>query len=443
MRCSVNFLKIDKANNIMLLRVPDVILNKILSCLDLSDVSIVVVLCKYTKSIKSQIYESAQYAHIHNKYTVKRLVECCPKIKHVTITTSYLNADQYDLLHRLNLETIVHRAIRDSEITLRFKNLKNLDVWNISYFNVENCTELENISVRSYSSEVDLSGFAKLKSVRINDTAYLEELPPKLPFTKLNLKSTLTDEILRLPLDTLHIEVGRFINKILPILERANLKHLKIKCQLPSGRSLGAGFTREIHMPNLRTLELLYMTVRLSMLKFTNITDLSMIRCKFVCEQFKILAITKLTLEGCNIDLDSLTLRLKYLSILDCEVTGSLSQLPETLEYLEIIDSDVVIGNLSRLSKLHTLIINIVNEEDNLLITDEALISISKLPIRVLSLCGCGLNDSHMDYLADMQINDLNLESNDITMVGIRKLRRLPLRRLEVSDIPLIDMMLR
>jgi hypothetical protein len=185
------------------------------------------------------------------------------------------------------------------------------------------------------------------------------------------------------------------------------------------------------------------MAVSLSMLKFTNITDLSMIRCKFDCEELKILAITKLTLEGCKIDLDSLAhLRLKYLSMRDCKITGSLNQLPETLEYLEIIDSDVVIGNLSRLRKLHTLIINIANEEDNVVVTDEALISISKLPIRVLSLRGCGLTDSYMDYLADMQINDLNLESNDITIVGIRKLRRLPLRRLEVSEIPLLHMML-
>lgn len=430
----------------LLLSVPDVILNKVLSCLELSDVSVIATLCEYTNSIKKQIYESARYAHIKNKYAVKRLVKYCPKIKHITIHVD-MSPDDITLIHKWNLETLVYDLPRD-DITLRFKTLKNLEVWNISYFNVTECTELENICAKSYSSEFDFSVFTKLKSIRMKEYAAFAELPTKLPFTELKVRSEVTDEILKLPLDTLHIEIGRSITKSLPILEQTNLKHLGITCQSPDGR-FGAEFKRDILMPNLRTLELAFMKVKLRTLKqLKNLTELSLRGCKFkcnefACEEFKSMPITKLSLEGCEIDFSYLThLRLKYLSIRECDLTGDVHQLPESLEHLEIIDSDIDIGDISQLRKLHTLILGSTDEENPMRVTNEGLAAISKLPIRVLELRACNLNDNQMTYIADMQINNLNLECNDLSIVGIKKLKRLPLRRLEVSDMPLLDMTL-
>jgi hypothetical protein len=201
-------------------------------------------------------------------------------------------------------------------------------------------------------------------------------------------------------------------------------------------------------MSTLRTLELESVKLKLSMLKnLVNLTDLSLDNCEFGCGEFKSIAelpITTLTLCKHEIVLSNLSeLRLKYLSLCECnDTTGNLGELPRTLTYLEVTDSDITIGDMSRLDKLNTLMICDIESDNPITVTDEELTSISKLPITVLNLSGCILNDDSMDFIADMQVNDLNIESNNITIMGIRKLRRLPLRQLEASNIPLLHMTL-
>ncbi len=427
----------------MLLSIPDVILDKILSCLDLDDVSIVVVLCKYTSSIKKQIYESVRHAEIHNKFVIKQLIENCPKIKHLTIRPDDIDEEEYNLINRLNLETLIHDSYCGKDVVLKFKNLKNLEIRNLSYFDIEECTALESITVDSIT-KTGCAAIANLK-LRIKNDMDFNDLPNG-PINELCISYIWTKDIVKFPLDTLRI-TGKRATKYLSYIEQMNLKHLSI-----GYRNTYEGYNTVLHsnlnMPTLRTLELESVKLKLSMLKnLVNLTDLLLDNCEFGCGEFKSiteLPITKLTLCKHAIVLSNLSeLRLKYLSLCECnDTTGNLGELPRTLTYLEVTDSDITIGDMSRLDKLNTLMICDIESGNPIAVTDEELASISKLPITVLNLSGCILNDDSMDFIADMQVNDLNVESNNITIMGIRKLRRLPLRQLKASNIPLLHMTL-
>ena len=442
----------------MLLRIPHAILQKTLSYLRLCDISILVVLCKYTKSIKKQIYESVQSVHIVNEIKVRKIVENCPKIKHVTIHVCELTDEHYNLIHQLNLESLIHDNPREN-LKLSFKNLKHLNVRNLDDFNIDDCKMLEHITVRDFTGPIDKSKFPNLKSFRITHNA--EFIQYDLPITELS-EEKFTEEMLQLPLDTLRVSVDRSITKSLSLIARSNIKNLELTSEDNSkyGKLLNklrlavlllkyGTMTCHLDIPTLQVLTLDCVNISMYALsKLVNLTELSIKKCVSEFADYTLLngiadlRITKLSIIQCKFDLDNLArLPLKYLSITDCAFTGKFHHLPNTITTLILLDLHITIDQLN-LSKLDTLIVQNTNIDKMTTITNTGLESISKLPITVLELTGCNLTDDNIGYLADMQVNDLKLRYNDLSIVGIRKLKRLPLRRLEVSDISLLDMVL-
>jgi hypothetical protein len=132
-------------------------------------------------------------------------------------------------------------------------------------------------------------------------------------------------------------------------------------------------------------------------------------------------------------------MKLKSLRLIDCIVEGDLNNLPKTLKILSLVG--LYIDKLPYLDKLQTLKISSPYVDNKEVMSEGVLQTISRMPITNLTLTGCMLNDTHMDCLLDMPLNFLDIQRNNITIVGLRKLRRLPLRRLEVSDIPILHVM--
>ena len=424
----------------MLLSIPDVILDKILSCLDLDDVSIVVVLCKYTSSIKKQIYESALYAKIYEKYTVWRIVENCPKIKHLTICSSEFGKEHVNLIHRLNLETLVNKNSNTPGFTLKFKTLKNLEVWDISDFDITDCPALENIITVCFSERTYKA--ANLKSIKIRGYPDVDELS-NWPVTELRIKPRSLLDAIEFPLDTLTLEVDENPNKSISILKKTKLKSLSIQFHHSDDHKVK--IRHDIDLPSLRSLELESVELSLNKLKcLTGLTELSLDNCSLECDAFEHISrlpITKLSLSRIKIDLSELRkFKLRYLTLYDCEIIGRM-YFPKTLRHLEIMGENTIIDEMPNIA-LDTLKICSTDPSNPIKITNDGLAAISKLPITVLELTECGLNDDNIGYLANMQINQLSIEGNDITIVGLRKLNRLPLRKLEVSTVPLLHMAL-
>lgn len=436
----------------MLLSVPHVILQKILSSLVLEDISIIVTLSRYTKSIKRQIYESALYAKICNQCKINTMVQNCPKIKHLVISAEKITCENFELLHQLNLETLLIESDIDGKLS--FRNLKRLDVINLDEYDIDDCVSLEHIGAKTFTNYINRKDFPNLKSVRLGKGIYYQS---DLPITDLWVSSTIASNIFELPLHTLYINnlQSPDADRVFSLIEKSKIKKLYVgsrtafsaSCNSSELTSLGLNrcILKDLNTPNIRRLTLAHITVDLQLLiKMQYINELHLEDCKYDYSQFGLLAelpITKLRIINCQVDLGTIAkMRLKDLVLTGCHVTGDFNELPKTLNTLSLIDLNI--NEIPYLDKLHTLTISNTSEDDREVISERVLHIISRLPLINLTLNGCMLNDSHINYFADMQLNSLDIKNNNITIVGIRKLKRLPLRRLEVSNIPLLHMIL-
>ncbi len=433
----------------MFLRAPEVILQKILSFLLLDDISIVVTLCKYTKSIKSQIYASALFANITNEFNVKTIVENCPRIKYMVVSTGRIDSTHLELLHKLNLETLyIEENI--SFVKLSFKNLKKLGVVNMEDYDTKDCALLEHICVKNITTKINKSKFPNLKSVKISGGGSYQL---DLPITDLWTASRITPDVIKLPLHTLYISELQTseANTTFSLIEKSNIKTLRVGSRLEFNVSgnypklvsliLKRGILKNVSAPNLRKLELAQVKVNIQiLLKMTNLDDLCLDNCIYNYSEFGLISklpITNLVLLNCRVNLDTIAkMKLKSLRLIDCIVEGDLDNLPKTLQILSLVG--LYIDKLPYLDKLQTLKISSPYVDNKEVMSEGVLQTISRMPITNLTLTGCMLNDTHMDCLVNMPLNFLDIQRNNITIVGIRKLRRLPLRRLEVSDIPIL-----
>lgn len=438
-------------------------LQHILSFLTLDDVSMIVTLCKYTSTSKKQLYELVRHVFIDNKIYINKIVENCPKIKHVTIEDYDLTNTHFNMLQNLELESLVYTAEHDRSIRLAFKNLKRIELHSLSYTDILGCVSLEHITIEQYDRVIHKYNFPNLKSLRITHGIYSKlgnDLPYDLPITEIAIGTRLDDRIFSFPLDRLHLDIVKESSEFVSLVEHSNIKHLNIHGNVRSlndipydrfkliSLTLAHGIlTTQLNIPTLRKLELLSMDVNLDALKpLVNLTDLSLHTHSYSYNKFDVLStlpITKLSLDSCRVNLDVIAkMKLTHLELYDCTFNrNGIDMLPETLVSLELANSIVCIHDIPYFSKMHTLKIHNMSSNKQITITNTGLMSISRLPITTLKLYGCGLTDDHIDYIADMNVNYLDIQNNDITIFGVRKLRKLPLRRLEVSGIPILHFM--
>lgn len=466
-----------------ILALPKDTLNHTLSFLRINDISIMVTLCHRTVEMQQQIYRSVRIANIYDEIHIKKVVDTCPNIKHLTLLDDITLSNKHiQLLQKLDLESFYFNNVQDSDdsddsdddsdddnedddddrVKIPFKNLKTISLYRLSYCDLRECKRLEKIIIDNLDRHIEADDFPNLKSVIINgfkDDTDDELIQFDIPITELTIKMELTDEILKLPLRKLEIDGG--INEIdINVLTQLPLEELTIHKSIDKRISLNnmkltsltfshSNLSYTINMKTLRNLCLDSMKVDLSNLRtLVNLNSLSLKECVYTRSGFKYLEslpITSLCIFDSVIDIDTISkFKLTYLSLGMCNFDSSdIMKLPLTLMELRIFNTKhSIISDIPYFSKLHTLYINYSTRlrRNRLCITDDGMEAISKLPVINLTLSNCGLYDDNMDYIARMNINELNLEYNNITILGIRKLKKLPLRKLDIMNVPILHL---
>lgn len=464
-----------------ILKLPIDALTHIISLLTLDDVSIIPTLCRYTKSITRQIYRSVKYATICSEITTKTIVDNCPNIKHLIVTSDVtLEPIHFNMLSSLNLEAFTYGGYNDEYdedddvpqnriVKIPFKNVKKLMLYRLKGYNISECKLLEDLTLNIIDERIDIHNFPNLKSVKTisgfkdNDiyedsTGYIQL---DLPVTELITKKELDEDIVSLPLSTLNLCTDEYSSyDCLNLLRKTSVKHLSITGGIENSSqifnemklhslSVTQGYINEmLNISTLRYLCVANATVDFYMFtKLVNLDSLSIHTCGYPQDNFKhisSLSIKTLQLKGTVFDIDTISnLKLKYLRLDECIISPTdIAKLPTTLEELILDELDCEeINNLPHMPKLHRLHVSNYNRKASQrrfkqYITDSCLEMISRLPITNLALTNCGLCDHHMDYIANMNVNELDLEDNNLTIIGMRKLKKLPLRNLIINNIP-------
>lgn len=432
-----------------ILTLPNVILNHTISFLRLDDVSMIVNLCKHTVRIQQNIYKAVRIALICFESNINKVVDNCPGIKHLTLDYEItLNHKIVQVLGKLNLESFDFNDVdKDSDdntqdIVLPFKNLKTISMYKLTRCDLKECKLLENIKVCNVHIKIDKDDFPNLKSVVFG--VFVDDHDSKLiqydiPITELTTVLDLNSDMLRLPLRKLSIYTSHHRNKsCLEILQHMQLEELHVYGNIPKNISFNEMKLKSLSLTDCNV------QIDLSILRnLTNLTSLELRNCKYKKSTFKYLESLKLVhllILNSEIDIDVISkFKLKYLYINDRNIISSdIMKLPLTLTELTLCSlKHDLIDDIPYFDKLHTLFIrydrNIKYKTRR--ITDNGLKAICRLPVVDLTLSNCGLCDNDMDFIANMNVNILNLDNNDISIIGAKKLRKLPLRKLDINAI--------
>jgi hypothetical protein len=148
------------------------------------------------------------------------------------------------------------------------------------------------------------------------------------------------------------------------------------------------------------------------------------------------LTITQLRCNNMFVEPDIIADTLTKLSLTVCHTHPDLiARLPNTITDLKIIECMEIDCNKLQLSNLTALELS-GNYKFAVRLSDESLRWIAKNKISDLTFKYVDITDDNIHHLADMPINYLTLIECNFSIVGLNRLRGLPLRHLKVSGIP-------
>lgn len=440
-------------------------LRNIISFLTLDDVSILPPTCKQLNNIKRQIYELVKMARLFVIGKLRYIVSNCPKLKTLYIKPSIeLRSRHFDLINQLDLESFSwdrtnYNILLTDDAILRIDNMKRLELGSMVNINIADDNKLEYLSV-SDMSNIDKRKFPNLRKLTINSVYYHEYVLYELPVIHIGSYKELTPEICNLPLESLDLHYDGSETKHFELLANTKIKSLTISCRiipvdvlnkmklvkLLIGRSI---IQSDITISTLTTLYMIHVTCNLRDLScLTNLNELSLSMCVYPDNNFKCLAklpITKLALLNCKYDIDVISrFKLTYLDLTQVNFDGNdIDKLPLTLRHLELSAlKHTKITHMPYFPHMRTLKISNVDNTGDIFISCNALSDIARLPLTSLTIKKCGLDDNHMDIIARMSnLNSLFFQGNDITITGVLKLKKLPLRVLEIDNISLLHLL--
>lgn len=427
----------------------DLILHKLTPFLDLFDIAIILQVSKSIHRLRRAILGELDYVVVTNRTMIPHLVCWCPKVKRLKITT--FRSEDVGYLECLPIESLDCYSEYTSNPQVNFPKLRKLHIHKFNSVEFPDFhghlttgrfredildLQLESLQIEDYLTPDFIARLCdkklpvtSLKAHYLNNDTI--EKMKELPLRSLSLMQK-SDSVSNLELLNIEELVVSFPSEI-TFISRMSLKKLDIKCD-PANSVDSIKFNN-----TLESLTMYGMVVYMEDLELPNLKYLSLASCRLrrrTAPHTLKLTITQLKCATMFVESDIIADTLTKLSITICRTDPDLiARLPNTITDLKIIGCMEIDCNKLQLSNL-TVLELCGNYAFDVRLSDAGLRWIAKNKISDLTFKNVDITDDNIHHLADMPINYLTLIDCNFSIVGLNRLRGLPLRQLKVSGIP-------
>lgn len=431
----------------------DILIHKIQPLLTIYDIIEVGYVSRKFAKLSIEMLQCVSTVVVKNNMSFSELSRICPRIKHIDLEQYGYNisSDGLDVLSNMKLESMnMADTMSYSHTNHIFPYVKHLKKVKLYRDISSNFPALEILTLHNLPDETALESLKQIKTLK---QIIIDDLIPEskkrfvyeLPVSSIHTDVTDLIDIAHLPLTDLDIINDYCLNI-----------HLLTKLQL---RSLSVNFELDPHLLsklNLRSFALFHermIPINVPTLKSLSLSKVDM-QNHFNCLS-QLSGLNRLIIHECKFQpehmKDLIGLHIKYLHI----TSGTVDS--ETIQKLPLIElrmDNCTFNDIPMYTNsLKTLIINtnrlIASQEIPLTLTSLSIDSRRRyyLPtdmmqrigqnkhLSTLMIYGYDINDDDMRYLEHLEINYLTLKSTSLTINGIRYIKNMPLRKLDIDYI--------
>lgn len=431
----------------------DILIHKIQPLLTIYDIIEVGYVSRKFAKLSIEMLQCVSTVVVKNNMSFSELSRICPRIKHIDLEQYGYNisSDGLDVLSNMKLESInMADTMSYSHTNHIFPYVKHLKKVKLYRDISSNFPALEILTLHNLPDETALESLKQIKTLK---QIIIDDLIPEskkrfvyeLPVSSIHTDVTDLIDIAHLPLTDLDIINDYCLN--IHLLTKLQLRSLSVNFELDPHllsklqlRSFALFHERmiPINVPTLKSLSLSKVDMQNHfncLAQLSGLNRLIIHECKFQPEHMK----------------DLIGLPIKYMHITSCTVDS------ETIQKLPLIElrMDNCTFNDTPIypNSLKTLIINInrliASQEIPLTLTSLSIDSRRRyyLPtdmmqrigqnkhLSTLTIYGYDINDHDMRHLEHLEINYLTLKSTSLTINGIRYIKNMPLRKLDIDYI--------